>query len=142
MRRSFPGCANCFLLATANTPGVRRTRWLDADLTLTREIYDTGPRFEDAVVRGVVIEKGPLYRTDRTFDIPRRCLLPRGIDGLHRQWAQCRRCRRAPARSLTMTVGQGAGVAAAVAALQCVEPRDVPMVDVQHALRDQGVDLG
>ena len=78
MRRSFPGCADCFLLATANVPGVRRTRWLDADFTLTRETYDTAPRFDDAVGRGVVIQKQPLYRTDRTFDMS--STLRRGSD--------------------------------------------------------------
>ena len=40
-------------VATANAPGVRRTRWLATDFTLTREIYDTGPRFPDAVRDGV-----------------------------------------------------------------------------------------
>ena len=43
--------------------------------------------------------------------------------------------------ALTLVVGQGAGVAAAVAAKQQVSPRDVDVRKVQNALRRQGVQL-
>ncbi len=145
MRRHFPGCRDCFLLATADAPGLRRTRWLDTDFTLTREIYDTAPQYEDAVGRGVVIEPGPLYKTNKTFDIPLRCLLPRRVEGLligSGRSASCVPAELLRTMPVTMSVGQGAGAVAAVAVREGIAPRDVDLEAVQEALSDQGVELG
>jgi len=145
LKKHLPGCADSFVVSTADALGLRRTRWLNTDFTLTREIYDTGPRFPDAVGRGVVFEAGPLYPTDKTFDIPLRSLLPQQVDGLI--IGSGRSAATVPAELLrtmpvTMVVGQGAGVTAAVAARDDVSPREVDIDGAQEELRRQGVNLG
>jgi len=144
LRKHLPGCEESFVVTTANAPGIRRTRWLAADFTLTRAIYDTAPRFPDAVGRGVKIQQRPLYRTDETFDVPLRCLLPREIDGLlvgSGRSASCVPAELLRVQPATMIVGQGAGAAAAVSVRDGVPPRNVDVRAVQEALRAQGVDL-
>jgi len=145
MREHFPGCGRSFVVATAGALGIRRTRWLKVAFTLTREIYDTGPSYPDAVGRGVVITKSPMHLTDKTFDIPLRCLLPDGVDGLvvgSGRGASCLPAELLRTMPVTMAVGQGAGVVAAVAAKGSVPPRAVSMSAVRDELRRQGVNLG
>lgn len=144
LRRHLPGCEDSFVLATPNALGLRRTRWLDAEFTLTPEIYASAPRFDDAVGRGVVVESGPLYVTDETFDVPLRCLLPRKIEGLiigSGRSASTSHAELLRTMPVTMIVGQAAGVTAAVAVRDGVSPRNVSIPRVQDQLSLQGVDL-
>ncbi len=144
LRDHFPGCEEAFVLSTPNAPGLRRTRWLDVDFVLTRELYDTAPRLDDAVGRGVVIQKHPLYRTDETFDVPLRALMPRKVEGLligSGRSASAVPCELLRTMPVTMIVGQGAGVTAAVAVRDGATPRDVDISHVQQELRAQGVRL-
>jgi len=141
LQRHFPGCRDAFLVATANMLGLRRTRWLKTDFTLTREIYDTAPRFDDAVGRGVVVQAGPLYLTDKTFDIPLRCLVPERVEGLiigSGRSAACVPAELLRTMPMTMVVGQGAGVAAAVAVRDGDAVRKVNVEAVRSELAKQG----
>jgi len=144
VRAHFPGCEDSFVLATADAPGLRRTRWLKTEFTYTRELYDTGPTFDDAVGRGVVMTQRPMLPTDKTFDIPLRCLLPENIEGLiigSGRGASCDPAELLRVMPITMAVGQGAGVAAAVASGSGALPREVDIAAVQSALAKQGVTL-
>lgn len=145
MKGTFPGCKDSFVVSTAIYPGIRRTRWLKADFTLTREIYDSAPSYSDAVGQGVLIQNGPLYVTDRTFDIPLRCLIPQRVEGL--VVGSGRSASGVPAEMLrtmpvTMIVGQGAGVVAAISVRDGATQRDVNVEAVQEELRRQGANLG
>ncbi|MEW6358404.1 MAG: FAD-dependent oxidoreductase [Planctomycetota bacterium] len=144
LKDHLPGCKKSFVCATANALGIRRTRWLKNDFVLTREIYDSAPTFPDAVGRGVHVEMGTLHLTDRTFDIPLRCLMPQNVDGLI--IGSGRSTSSAPAELLrtmpvTMIVGQGAGVAAAVSVKDGVAPRRVDISHVRRELASQDVRL-
>jgi len=144
LKTHLPGCEKSFVAATANALGLRRTRWLKTEFVMTREIYDSAPRFPDAVGRGVLVGNRRLYVTDKTFDVPLRCLLPDDVDGLI--IGSGRSTSSAPAELLrvmpvTMIVGQGAGVAAAVSVRDGVVPRSVDIGAVQRELQAQGVSL-
>jgi len=144
VQRQFPGCENSFVLATADAPGLRRTRWLDCEYTMTRDEYETGPQFDDAVGRGVVMTQRPMHPTDKTFDIPLRCLLPKTIDNLiigSGRGASCDPAELLRVMPITMAVGQAAGTAAAVSVKTGVFPREVSIADVQEELERQGVTL-
>lgn len=144
MRRVFPGCADSFILATANAPGIRRTRWLQSDYTMTRETYDSAPRYEDAIARGVVMTKAPMHPTDDTFDIPLRCLLPQGLDNViigSGRGASCEPAELLRVMPITMAVGQGAGVAAAMAAKTAASISDMSITQTQDELRRQNVNI-
>jgi len=145
LRDTLPGCRDSFVCATASDLGLRRTRWIDGEFTFTREMQDAASRFPDAIGRGVVMEPKVLRITDRTYDVPLRALLPRGPRNLI--IGSGRSTSSTPAETLrtmplTMVVGQGAGVAAALAAKTQRDVRDVPMADLQSELVRQGVLFG
>jgi len=148
LRAALPGCENAFVDCTASNLGLRRTRWLDGEFTLTLEMQQRATRFEDAVGRGVVMAaksgRGSLHITERTYDVPLRALLPRRPMGLI--IGSGRSTSSAPAETLrtmplTMVVGQGAGVAAALAAKAGTDVRDLPVEQIQDELVRQGVRL-
>jgi len=140
LQKHLPGCENSFVVHTSTMLGLRHTRFLAADFTLTTKLY--GTPFDDAVGRGVA---HPKWRKESGFfDIPLRCMLPPATDGLI--VGSGRATSSTPAELLriqpvTMIVGQGAGVAAAVAVRDGVRVRDVDVPAVQEALAQQGVNL-
>jgi hypothetical protein len=77
--------------------------------------------------------------------IPYRALLPKGLEGL----LVAGRCISATHEGLAgfrgmgsvMSIGQGAGVAAALAARKGVTPRQVSAKDIQAVLTEMGVRL-
>ena len=149
-----PGFGEAFVIATADDLGIRASRWLDGDFVFTANMRANRTRFDDAVGRAVVqrdIRKhtaegawGVQTLTDDTFDIPYRCLLPRQVEGLIMGAGRSVSAESPFFLRLmvhTMVVGQGAGVAAAIAARNGTTPRDVDVGAVQEVLRAQGVEL-
>ncbi len=136
LKKRLPGCEDSFVVHTSTMPGLRQTRWLDGDFTLTEDTY--GLPFEDAVGWGV---PRPQWRKDRDrFDIPLRCLLPRDVEGLivgSGRSASSTPAEMLRVESVTMIVGQGAGIAAAVAAHDRVPVREVDIKKVQRNLSEQ-----
>jgi hypothetical protein len=144
LRRTLPGCEHSFVIATPNASGLRRTRYLKTDFTLTREIYNTAPSYPDRIGRGVLIGSGKLHISDQTFDIPMKCVLPNTIDGIiigSGRSASCVPAEMLRTMPVTMSVGQGAGTVAAVAANQGVPMCDVDLAVVQKELVRQGVNI-
>jgi len=150
-RRYIPGFADAFVAGTAVNLGVRTSRYLDGDFVFTAEMMKAGARQPDAVGRIVgwdAVVKHPgagawssqVCHVDAS-DVPYRCLLPRSIDGL---LMGAGRSVSTDNPSLlrvmahTMVVGQGAGVAAAVAAGTGATPQSVDVGAVQAELRRQG----
>jgi len=153
-KKYLPGFTNSFVAGTAANLGVRTSSCLDGDFAFTAEMMLAGVRQEDAVGRAIgwanVIKHHGLNAWGAqvcyadSFDLPYRCLVPRGIDGL---LMGAGRSISTDNPSLlrvmvhTMVVGQGAGAAAAVAARTGVSPRQVAIAAVQAELRRQGVVL-
>ena len=147
-----PGFQDAFVVATADDLGIRASRWIDAEFVFTRAMKENPTTFGDAVGRGVVerdIVKHPGKRawgvqtfTNDTFDIPYRCLLPNDVEGLIMGAGRSISAEHPfllRVMALTMVVGQGAGVAAAVAAKGNDSLRNVDLADVQSELQRQGV---
>jgi len=131
-RNNLPGFKNAFLMDTASQTGVRETRRIIGEYTLTKEDALTGRRFDDTIVKGL-------------FDIPYRCLVPKEIDGL----LVAGRCisttheaqgviRNIPPCLIT---GQAAGTAAALAAKKGVKPRKLDVHLLKEALTKQGIKI-
>jgi len=144
LKTTLPGCGDSFVCATASDLGIRRTRWLDGEFTLTRQMQDDASEFDDAIGRGVVMTPKVLRITDKTYDVPLRALLPRRPRGL--VIGSGRSTSSTPAETLrtmplTMVVGQGAGVAAALAAKADGDIHSVPIDAIQAELARQGVRL-
>ncbi len=132
--------------------GVRETRHIKGEYTLTGRDSRGGVRFEDSIAadssaldihdpKGGDVD----FQSMPPYEIPYRCLLPLGVE----QILVAGRCisadHEAHARSRNMpacmATGQAAGIAAAIAIDEGVSVRKVPVTKVQAALRGLGMPL-
>lgn len=156
LRRWVPGFERAYPAQSGVVVGVRETRRIRGDYQLTAADVLGARRFPDVIARaaypidihnphgtGTVLRRLP---PGTAYDIPLRCLLPHGVDrllvagrcisGTHEALSSYR------VMPIAMATGQAAGVCAALAARSGQEPREVPVSDVQRALREQGAELG
>lgn len=153
-RKHVPGFERAFVSATADDLGIRATRYIDGDFAFTNEMKSNPARFDDAIGRGVVERDyiknksrgawGVQTFLDDSFDIPYRCLLPRKVENLLMGSGRSVSAENPfllRAMALTMVIGQGAGVAAAIAVQDGVVARSVKMSKVRKELLKQGVEL-
>lgn len=152
LRREAPGFRNCYLDRTAAQIGIRETRRITGDYVLTRDDVLSGRHFDDGVVPGCnsidVHEVGgktfrhEYLKPNTHYQIPYRCFLPKGIEGL----LVAGRCLSADHHALgsvrvmivTMPMGDAVGIAAALAAASGQSPRQVPPAAIRQRLRQQG----
>jgi hypothetical protein len=166
IKRNIPGCANAYVIDSAASIGVRETRRIRGDLVISEEDFAQGRKFDDTIGRfyrrampGVEIhnpdggEGAEADAWSRTlvsplmpFEIPYRCLIPKGVEnlvvagrtisGTHEadRWFRGIYC--------CIVVGQAAGTAAALAVKSGVLPRHVDIKVLRQRLAAQGVDLG
>lgn len=154
-REKVPGFERARLAATGTQIGIRESRRVRGEYTLTAEDILAGRRFEDAVARSaypidVHDPAGPGTMTRRlpagtTYEIPYRCLVPLAVDGL----LVAGRCISTTHEALAstrltptvMTLGQAAGTAAALATRAGIAPREVDPQLLRARLCADGVDL-
>jgi len=149
LKAFMPGCEDATLRNFGMTIGIRDTRKIDALYNLTGQDVREEGRFEDSI--GVFPEFIDGYgililpTTGRYYQIPYRSLVPRGIGNLivaGRSTGGDKVAHASTRNMMCCTVtGQGAGVAAALAARRG-EPFDrLDVGAVQAELRRQGVRL-
>jgi hypothetical protein len=152
LRKYVPGFENATLTGTANFLGVRETRHIVGDYMLTGEDVLGGARPVDTVaVGGYPIDihspEGGAVELVQVppYGIPYRCLTPLGQDALlvagRNMSADHTALASARVMATCMAMGQGAGVAAAVAVNEEVSTREVNVARVQEILREQGAYL-
>jgi hypothetical protein len=135
--------------------GVRETRRVGGEYQLTAADVLEARKFDDVIARcsypidihnpkgsGTILQRLP---PGEAYDIPLRCLLPRGVErlivagrcisGTHEAHSSYR------VMPTAMATGQAAGVCAALAARAGKAPRDLPAPHVQQELKRQGADL-
>ena len=152
-----PGFANCVLVDTATQIGVRETRRIHGEYLLTLDDLATGREFEDVIALcGYPVDlHSPTgsgggangeYPSANVYQIPYRSLLPVERDGL----LVAGRCVSATHEALaairvmppSFAMGEAAGTAAAIATARGIQPRQVPIYELQERLRRQGAYLG
>jgi hypothetical protein len=154
-RKRVPGFEEARLAATGAQIGIRESRRIVGEYTLTREDVLQGRHFDDAVARsaypidihnpagsGTITHRLP---PGESYEIPYRCLVPKGVDRL----LVAGRCISTTHEALAstrltptvMTLGQAAGTAAAFAARTGVQPRGLDTHRLRSALMDDGVVL-
>lgn len=153
LRREVAGFEKCNLVGIAPRVGIRETRRVVGLYTLTeQDIYDSPP-FEDAVA----LASGPidihehagtgifLKWPDHPFQIPMRCLIPASVEGLvvTGRAISTKRPVNCAIRFMgtAMSLGEAAGVIAAVAAKKGILPRSVSAEEVRNILRENGAIL-
>jgi hypothetical protein len=138
-----------YLSKTATTIGVRETRRIIGEYTVTEEDAIEGTRFPDVIA--ISSNPMPEYHGQRYFfkhegfDIPYRSLVPKNVEGLVLS-GRCISCEQGPfqsARSMApaMAVGHASGCAAALAALKSVPPRKLDIKELQKLLQSQNAEL-
>ncbi len=156
LRNNIPGYESCRVKASGSSLGVRESRRIMGDYVLEDADVEQGRRQKDVVVHQawfLIDIHNPAgggqaeghSQAAKPYDIPYRCLLPRGVEGL----LTCGRCisgtHRAHASyrvmSICMATGQAAGAAAALSAREGLTPRELDVKLVQQALMDQGAVL-
>ena len=155
-RKYVPGFEASYVVQTGVNVGVRETRRIKGDYTLTEEDVMHAHKFEDVIGRcsypidvhnptgkGTVLRRLP---PGEAYDIPLRSLLPAGLDhilvagrcisGTHEAHSSYR------VMPTCMATGQAAGVCAAIASGKRITTRVVEAEDVQKELIRQGANLG
>ena len=139
-RQNMPGFEGAWILDTASQIGTRHSRRLIGSKILTREDWTTGRRFDDEIA----ISPSPKIKYP-TVSVPFGSLVPKRVDNLLAAGRNlsCDAFSHTFMREVPQcwSLGQGAGVAAAIAANGGGLLRDVDMVAVQAELRKQGVPL-
>lgn len=150
LRREVPGFEKSILASIAPRVGVRETRRIQGLYTLTADDILEDRQFTDAIALGV----GPmdihepngtgisLSMPSNPFQIPMRCLIPLGVDGLIVTGRAISATQEANggARHMgtAMALGQAAGVMAAVSLRHANSIAAVRAGLVQQALAEQG----
>ena len=155
LKKIIPGYENAYILATASMMGIRETRQVKGIYKLTEEDLFAFRKFDDAIAsmsapigHHTADGESAVFQNPskgRSFDIPLRSVVPVKIDGL----IVAGRCISASHDAMgatrimpgSMSIGQGAGVAASLAAELGVEPRDIPADKLNAALLEQNVNI-
>ena len=155
LREWVPGFEDAYAAQSGTVIGVRETRRVLGAYVLTGEDVLEARAFDDAIARGsypidihdprgegTVLKRLP---PGSAYDIPLRCLIPRGterllvagrcISGTHEAHSSYR------VTPIAMATGHAAGVCAALAARGGCPPRQVTHTDVQRELLNQGASL-
>lgn len=150
-----PGCAAGRLLAFGTQIGIRETRRVEGDHVLTADELRRDEPFDDAVAAGAYpIDIHPAaggglkyeeWGADHAYRIPYRSLVPRGLDNAlvagrgisatHEAMAAIR------VMTISMAVGQAAGIAAALAVQGDSSVRSISMGALQERLLNAGAHL-
>ena len=148
-----PGYEKCFLLSSAALIGIRETRHFKGKYTLTGEDILDARVFEDYVVKdayfnfdvhnitGSGLDKTGAqkhFAQTKGYTIPYRCLLPavkqnlllcgRNISGTHMAHSNFR------VMPICVGIGEAAGTAAAMAALQHRDLNDITAEEIRESV--------
>lgn len=152
LQRYVPGFANAYIHSVTPSVSARASRRVDGQYMLTRADIENCTRFPDAIARGsypmsVQSETQPGVRehlfvpNGGDYDIPYRSLLPKEVDGL----LVAGRCLSASREAVgsarmgaqCMAYGHAAGVAAAIAAREGVNLREMNIQALRTELLNQ-----
>ena len=148
--KKWPWLKNARIVETAPLLGVRQTRFIDGEYTITVDDVLEGHTFEDSIAmasKPIIAFFGyRRYLTHPGYDIPYRCMIPKKVDGLLVA-GRCMSSDQAAfeswrSMSPVMCLGQAAGTAASMAAKQGTVPRNLSVKELQKNLIAQGAEIG
>lgn len=145
------GFENSYILDTGVQVGIRETRHIVGDYTMTEDDVLSSRSFTDGIACGTfAIDIHPPEGKEQIFtgsgkavyEIPYRSLIPKGYDNLlvagrcisanHAAFGSSR------VMATSMGIGQGAGTAASIAIQRDEKTREVNIDDVRTSLLEQG----
>ena len=152
MRKYMPGFENAFVSQTADDLGIRGSRCIVGESTFTKAMKESPYRCDGAIGVGIIETYEYLHKADRAWgaqvfgndvwEIPLGCLIPKDTENI--VIGTGRGADTEPALLLrvmvnTMTVGQGAGVVATLAAKTGVKIKELDHALIKNELTRQGV---
>jgi hypothetical protein len=151
LKKRIDGFAGSYIIDTGIQAGIRETRHIQGDYTLTEEDILNGKSFDDGIACGTfAIDIHPPHGREQIFtgsgktvyEIPYRALLPQGLNNLlvagrsisasHAAFGSIR------VMATCMAVGQGAGVAAGMMAKSKTTVRGIDATALRTQLIRQG----
>jgi hypothetical protein len=148
--KKWPWLKNSRIVETAPLLGVRQTRFVEGEYTITVDDVLEGHVFEDAIAmasKPIIAFFGyRRYLTHAGYDIPYRCMVPKKAEGLLVA-GRCMSSDQAAfeswrSMSPVMCLGQAAGTAAAMSVQQRTVPRKIPVSELRKKLIALGAELG
>lgn len=158
-RQYLPGFEGAFISSSAAMVGIRETRRIEGEYTLTEADYQECRKFPDAIARNrypldvhgprksINEEKRNLIYlpAGEYHEIPYRCLVPLKVENL----LVAGRCISATfiaqssvrVQSNCQAFGQAAGTAAAISLREGISPRGLDGLRLRALLREQGANL-
>lgn len=141
-RANIPGFEQAVVIDTAPQAGVRSSRMLKGEYSITRKELMDGASYKDAVVYAQPPYRG--FEPEHPLkQIPYRCFLPKNLKGLlvagrciSGDFGAIELLRVVPT---AMLMGQACGTAAAIAVKEGVDVKDVDVKKIQESLRKQNV---
>jgi hypothetical protein len=136
-RANAPGFANVELLQAGSQLGVRHSRRLAGRIRVARSDWGNGGLTEEEI--GASPSLAPQWPS---LSVPYGCLVPETLDGLLAagRHVSCDPTSHSILREIPQCwlTGQAAGVAAAIAVANKVQPRSVDIAEVRRGLLSQG----
>lgn len=156
MAKYMDQCEDVFLISIPSQIGVRESRRIVGEYILTAEDIQSGARFDDGITRGIYLidthnktevgKPSRLTLLKQPYDIPYRCMLPRGVENIivagktisgdevaissYRIMATC------------MALGEAAGLAAALTVKHDGTPRTVDTKELRALIVKNGGNVG
>lgn len=152
LKENIPGCENSYLLSTGLQIGIRESRMIEGQYTLTVEDLKSLARFPDAIaVANYDIDihnpEGAgtshyYFGEGEWYEIPYRCLVPKGISNLLVAGRCISSTHEAQASYRIMPycaeLGHAAGAAVSVAVKNGTDLPGVDITQLQEILRSEG----
>ena len=156
LRENLPGYENIKVIGSGTTTGVRESRRIMGDYVIDADELSAGKRFSDVIVHDALFivdihnPDGAGQAEDKIqyckpYDLPYRCFLPKGLEGLmvagrcisgtHRAHASYR------VMSICMAMGEAVGIAAALSVSKGCTPRQLDVTLLQKTMTDKGIVL-
>ena len=146
LKEHIPGLQNARMLATSERVGIRESRRIVGEYTLTHEDLLQSRQFEDAVVQlsnsvdvhtSGAVKYNPFQNTT-PYTIPYRCLVHKDFDNVWSAGKTVSADRMAHGAVRVMppaiAMGEAAGLAAAIASAQDLRAKDVPAAALREKL--------
>lgn len=151
LKKHTGGFAQSYIIDTGVQVGIRETRHINGEYTLTEDDILNSRAFDDGIACGTfAIDIHPPHGKEQLFtgsgkhvyEIPYRSLVPQGIDNLLVTGRPISATHVASGSirvmATCMAMGQGAGVAAAMLAGECCSNREIDINGLRENLIAQG----
>jgi len=152
LKENIPGFAESYVLSTALQIGIRESRMVEGEYTLTQEDLKSLARFDDAIAVGnydidIHNPEGTgtshyYFGDGQWYEIPYRCLLPKGVTNLLVAGRCISSTHEAQASYRIMPfcaeLGQAAGAAVSLAVKSGESLRTLDVKALQTILRQEG----